>query len=344
VCRGERKDWWRRRGPKGRFWYADVDDRRIADPEEISRIHGLRIPPAWTNVRIAPLAGCKLQAVGIDTAGRIQYIYHPEFAARQQHAKYAKMVKFGDCLPRLRAITTADMRVPGLGKDKVLAVVVRLISLLYFRVGSERNVRRYRTFGVTTLRNHHLSVHPNGELTFSFVGKHHIRQRRVLVDARLAEIVSEIKAIGGSRLFQYLDDEGKAHPVTAADVNRYIRCAAGDCFSAKDMRTWGGSLHAALALAEMGAASSVTQARRNIVHAVKQVAECLGNTPAVCRSCYIHPVIFDRYMEGHTLAEYRKKAERYVRAHEAELYVEEVELLKLFRSHGSTGSSTASEE
>jgi len=217
----------------------------------------------------------------------------------------------------------------------VLAVMIRLINDLYLRLGSEESVRRYRTYGITTLRNRHLKIEPDGGLLFDFVGKHHIRQRRLIVDAQLADLMEEIKALAGSRLFQYTGEDGRVHPVKPEDINRYIKAAIGSEYSAKDFRTWHGTLLAAIELAQMGPSESETQTKKNIVQATKRVAERLGNTPTVCRGCYIHPVVFERYQQGITLAEFRHHAERTIRYHHTGHDPEELALLALFRGDES---------
>jgi DNA topoisomerase-1 len=341
VERGQRARWLRRYGTKRRgFWYEDATGRRVTDQTQLERIAALVIPPAWTHVRISPSARSRLQAIGIDTSGRVQYLYHSQYAARQQRKKYEKIERFGENLPLLRRKTNDDIALEGLPRERVLAVIVRLINDLYFRVGSESSVKRYRTYGVTTLRNRHLEIKRGGRLIFSFVGKHHIRHRRIVVDEELARLVSDIKKIGGSKLFNYLDAEGKARPITPRDVNAYIKTATTPEFSAKDFRTWGGTLLAATELAELGRAEDEKEAKRKLVKAVKRVAERLGNTPTVCRSCYIHPTVLDSYLKGVTLEEFRRRVERYIRRIQPEYETEEVALLKLLRAQ-SNGQSTA---
>ncbi|HZP81456.1 MAG TPA: hypothetical protein VFB21_07455 [Chthonomonadaceae bacterium] len=333
IERGARARWWRRRGSKrGGFWYVDAQGARITDEAQLERIRQLAIPPAWKHVRISPSRHSPLQAVGVDTCQRVQYRYREEFAARRQQAKYAKIERFGERLPALREMANAHIGLDGLPKEKTLAVVLRLINDLYFRVGSEESVSRYRTYGITTLRNRHLEILPDGSLLFRFVGKHHIQHRRLLVDAELAAVMREIKALRGSRLFQYLDENGRPHPVTPQDVNRYIKAAAGPEFSAKDFRTWGGTLLAAVTLAERGKPEDEKQAKNNILQAIRQVAERLGNTPTVCRNCYIHPVVFERYRQGITLEDFRRKAERAIRRCQPAYEPEELALLKLFHA------------
>ncbi|MBD0326710.1 MAG: DNA topoisomerase IB, partial [Pyrinomonadaceae bacterium] len=310
IERGRRARWWRRRGTKGRgFWYEDALGQRITREEDMERIASLVIPPAWTHVRISPSARSSLQAIGLDASGRVQYLYHPQFAARQQRRKFEKIERFGERLPALRRKTNEDIAQSRLSRERVLAVVVRLINDLYFRVGSEESVERYRTYGITTLRNRHLEIKRGGRLIFTFVGKHHIRHRRIVVDEELATLMGDIKKIGGSKLFNYIDEDGIVRPIKPRDVNDYIKAAAGPEFSAKDFRTWGGTLLAAIELAEEGKAEDERQAKRKLVQAVRRVAERLGNTPTVCRNCYIHPAVLDSYLAGQTLKEFRRKVE-----------------------------------
>jgi DNA topoisomerase I len=342
IERGGRARWWRRRGSKQKgFRYEDTQGRVITDPSELSRICSLAIPPAWKHVRIAPRARSRLQAVGLDTAGRIQYKYHPAFILRQQRKKYEKIERFGHHLPGLRRQTNEHMALDGLPRERVLAVVIRLINDLYFRVGSEASVKRYRTYGVTTLRNRHLEIKAGGRLIFNFVGKHYVRHRRIIVDEEMAVILKDLKALGGAKLFEYVGEDGQVRAITPRDVNEYIKVATGPAFSAKDFRTWGGTLMAAIQLAEMGAVRDEKTARRNIAQAVKRVAEHLGNTPAVCRNCYIHPAVFDHYVRGETLEEFRPRRERYIRRLEMEYGPEERALLKLFgaKAFGDNNSS-----
>jgi DNA topoisomerase-1 len=336
VERGARARWWRRRGSKQRgFFYQDHKGQRIKDDAHLERIRSLVLPPAWVHVRISPSARSHLQAVGIDTAGRIQYRYHPQFAADRQMKKYKKIERFGESLPSLRRITNEHVALEGFPRERVLAIVIRLINDLYFRIGSEASVKRYRTYGVTTFRNRHLDIKRGGRLIFSFVGKHHIRHRSIIVDEELATAMRDLKALGGPKLFEYVDEDGRVRPITPRDVNEYIKAASGAEFSAKDFRTWGGTLLAAMHLAEMGKPEDQKQSKHNITQAAKRVAEHLGNTPNVCRSCYIHPVVFERYAEGLTLEEFRPKAERFIRRLQPEYEPEETALLKLLGARAS---------
>ncbi|MFL6212018.1 MAG: DNA topoisomerase IB [Pyrinomonadaceae bacterium] len=334
VMRGRRAKWWRRCGTKRRgFWYEDARGRRITDEAALERIKALVIPPAWREVRIAPGAHSRLQAIGVDAGGRVQRIYHPTFAAKQQRLKYEKIVRFGEQLGALRRRTNEDIARVDLAKERVLAVIIRLINDLYFRVGSEPSVKRYRTYGVTTLRNRHLTIKRGGRLVFNFVGKHHIRHRRILVDEELATLMRDIQKLGGAKLFHYYDEEQrKALPIRPRDVNEYIKAATAPEFSAKDFRTWGGTLLAAVELAELGRPEDEKQAQHNIVRALKRVAEHLGNTPTVCRSSYIHPRVLESYCAGTTLEEFRPRRERRIGRQQPEYLPEERALLKLLQA------------
>ena len=335
ATRDRRARWWRRLGSKARgFRYETADGRPVKDEAALERIKSLAIPPAWSEVRISPSPRGHLQAVGLDKMGRVQRIYHPSFVARRSRRKYEKIERFGEALPRLRRKTNEDLAGVGLGKERVLAAVVRLISDLYFRVGSEESVRRYRTYGVTTLRNRHLEIKRGGRLVFKFTGKHHIKHRRLLVDEELAALVRDIKSLNGSKLFQYVGEDGRARAVGARDVNEYIKAAAGAEFSAKDFRTWGGTLLAAVELAEIGCCEDARRAKKNVVAAVKRVAEHLGNTPTVCRSCYIHPAVLEAYERGTSIEEFRpRRTRRLIHHQQPEYSVEELALLKFLRAH-----------
>jgi DNA topoisomerase-1 len=304
----------------------------VRDEAELERIRALAIPPAWSEVRIAPSPRSRLQAIGVDGAERVQRIYNPSFVAARARRKYEKIERFGTLLPALRRKTNEDIAREGLGKERVLAVVVRLINDLYFRIGSETSVKRYRTYGVTTLRNRHLEIERGGRLVFKFTGKHHVKHRRILVDEELAALVGEIKSIGGSKLFNYIGDDGRARPITPRDVNDYIKAATSGEFSAKDFRTWGGTLLAATEFAEIGCCEDKQQSKRNIVAAVKHVAAHLGNTPAVCRECYIHPSVIEAYVKGKTIEEFRPLRARRIQRQQPEYTVEELALLKLLRA------------
>lgn len=333
VTRDRRARWWRRAGSKSRgFRYETADGKPVEDEAALERIKSLVIPPAWREVRISPSPRSALQAIGVDKMGRAQRIYHTSFVAKRARRKYEKIERFGEALPRLRRKTNEDIAREGLCKERVLAVVVRLINDLYFRVGSEESVKRYRTYGVTTLRNRHIEIKPRGRLEFKFTGKHHIKHRRILVDEELASLVRDIKSIRGAKLFKYVGEDGRVRAVTPRDVNEYIKSATSHEFSAKDFRTWGGTLLAASELAEIGCCEDERGAKKNVVAAVRRVAEHLGNTPSVCRSCYIHPKVLEEYMRGRSIEEFRPRRARRISRSQPDYTVEEVALLKLLRA------------
>lgn len=338
IERGRRAKWWRRKGSmKSGFYYVDSEGKKIINEQHLERIRSLVIPPAWRHVRISPNVGSRLQVVGMDTTGRVQYLYHSRFCAQQQKKKYAKIEKFGEHLPKLRQITNEHIALDGFPREKVLAVMLRLINSLYIRVGTEKSARHYKTYGITTLQNKHFEIGKNGKLIFDFVGKSHIKHRKVLVDEELAAVMRELKELGGVRkLFHYLDDDGKPRPVKPSEINAYLKEATAPEFSAKDFRTWGGTLLAAIELAELGKPEDEKMFKRNIVRAVKKVAEHLGNTPTVCRGSYIHPTVLKAYEKGMTIDEYRPRNARRIRRIEAEYEPEERALLRLLQSNGHT--------
>ena len=331
VEKGRRAKWWRRRGAcKSGFKYFDPTGKPIADESALERIRSLVIPPAWKLVRISPQSGSRIQAVGVDTTGRVQYLYHSKFAESQQRKKFAKIERFGSVLPQFRKITNEHLSLEGFPRDKVLAIMMRLINSLYFRVGSEKSVRRYKTFGITTLQNRHLTIDRRGRLIFEFVGKSHIKHRKIMVDKDLARVMAELKALGPARkLFHYVSEDGSLRPVKPSDVNAYLKAATGPEFSSKDFRTWGGTLLAALDLAELGPAEEERERKRRLVRAIKHVAEHLGNTPSVCRSSYIHPKVINAYCAGKTIAEFEPRRSRQIRMSQAEWEPGERALLEL---------------
>lgn len=332
IEKGKRAKWIRRKGGKSKgFHYIDKNGKTITDEKTLERIKSLVIPPAWKYVRISPAASSSLQAVGMDTTGRIQYLYHPKFSEKQQQKKFAKIEKFGEFLPKLRQTTNEHLALEGFPREKVLAVMTRLINSLYIRVGTEKSVKNYKTYGITTLQNRHLEIGKKGELVFSFVGKHHIKHRKVLVDEELANLMKDLKTLGKARkLFHYLDENGNPRAITPTDINNYLKTATSPEFSAKDFRTWGGTLLAALELAEIGNCEDEKNLKKNILKAVKSVADQLGNTPTVCRSSYIHPKVIESYEAGITIDEFVPRKKRKISKYQEE--AEEKALMKLFKT------------
>ena len=331
---GKRAKWLQRKGTKAKnVKYSTTSGERITDENQLTRIKSLVIPPAWKFVRINPSASGKIQAIGIDKTGRIQYIYHSKFAEKQQRKKFAKIEKFGEFLPNLRKVTNEHLALEGFPREKVLAIMTRLINSLYIRVGTEKSVKHYKTYGITTLQNRHLEIGKNGELVFSFVGKHHIKHRKVLVDEELAALMKDLKSLGGARkLFHYLDAENQPRPIKPNDINQYLKTATAPEYSAKDFRTWGGTLLAAIELAEIGGCDDEKVLKKNILKAVKKVSEQLGNTPTVCRGSYIHPTVIKSYEKGVTLEEFTEKKKRRIKRVNSEYEPEERALMKLFQN------------
>ena len=326
-----RKGGWRREGSKRRFRYVDSRGKAITDEAKLARIEALVIPPAWKGVWISPRAGAKLQATGVDAAGRRQYLYHPEFRAQQEQAKYDKLIRFAEALPELRAAMAEHMERDTYDRLRVSAIAVRLITQTWFRPGSERYVRESRTYGVTTLTRRHIAVRGK-RITFSFRGKHKVLVRTALVDSELAAAVRELLELpGGRRVFRY-EEDGTISNLHSRRLNDYIREYLGEEFSAKDFRTWGGTLLAGIALAERGVSESETEAKRNVASVMRAVAERLGNTPAVTRASYVSPAVVEQYLDGRTIEDFRPRHLRIVSARDIGLDLEEQALLSLLRS------------
>ena len=326
-----RKGGWRRKGSRGRFHYLDARGNRITDEDKLERIRSLVIPPAWKDVWISPSPTAKLQATGIDAAGRKQYLYHSKFREQREQAKFEKLIRFGERLPDLRAAMAEHMDHETLDRERVSAVAARLINQGWFRVGSERYARESQTFGITTLRKSHVEVRGH-RIRFDFRAKHGAAVKTTVVDDELADTISELLALpGGRRLFRY-EWEGSYCALTGARLNDYVREYLGDDFTAKDFRTWGGTLIAAIAFAEHGPVEKETEAKRVAAAVMRRVGKELGNTPAVARSSYVSPAVIDQYLDGRTIEDFRPRHLRVVAARQIGLDPEEQALLSLLRS------------
>ena len=279
------------------FNYRDREGKPVTDEATLDRIARLAIPPAWTQVWISPDPKGHLQAVGRDQKGRKQYRYHDAWRQVRDSHKYDRVIAFGRALPRLRARIDADLGKRGLAREKVLAAVLRVMEITLIRVGNEEYAKTNKSFGLTTLRDRHARIGSAGAV-FEFRGKSGKMHKTGFQDRRLARIVKACQDLPGQRLFQYLDDEGQRHVVESADVNAYLREVLGEDFSAKDFRTWAGTVSAARALVIQGQCETAAEAKRNINSCVKAVAGILGNTAAVCRSAYIHPAVIEAYSAG----------------------------------------------
>jgi len=281
--------------------YLDAAGRPVRDGSVLVRVKSLAIPPAWTEVWICPDALGHLQATGRDARGRKQHRYHPRWRAVRDDAKYGRMLAFGTALPLIRARAEEDLRRPGLSRAKVLAAVVRLLEATLIRVGNEEYARDNGSFGLTTFRDRHASV-SGSTVRFRFRGKSGKVHEVGVQDRRLSRIVKKCQELPGQELFQYLDPRRRRRAVTSSDVNDYLREVTGQEFTAKDFRTWAGTVLAAWALRETDAVRTRPPSRRHVARAVESVARRLGNTVAICRKCYVHPVVVDAYLDG-TLAE-----------------------------------------
>jgi DNA topoisomerase I len=326
-----RRGGWRRKGSKGSFRYVNARGKPISDPEKIARIEALAIPPAWRDVWISPRPRAKLQATGIDRAGRRQYLYHPQFRARQEQEKFDSLVRFAERLPELRKAMSEHMSREPFDPEWTCALAVRLINHGWFRVGTDRHARRTKTFGITTLRKTHVSVR-GSRITFRYRSKHRSWVRAAVVDAELADAIKELLALpGGRRLFRYRYEDALCS-LTGARLNQYIGEHLGEEFTAKDFRTWGGTLLAAIAFAEHGPPESEAEARRVVMGVMRAVGERLGNTPAVARSSYVSPAVVEQYLDGRTIKDFRPRHLRVVGARDSGLDPEERALLALLRS------------
>jgi DNA topoisomerase-1 len=321
-----------RRTRAGRgFSYIGTDGQRITDRRRIERIKALAIPPAWTDVWISPTRRGHIQATGRDARGRKQYRYHPRWHDKRDEVKFGRMLAFASALPEIRARTEADLRRQGLPREKVLAAVVRLLEKTMMRVGNDEYARDNESYGLTTLQDEHAEV-SSRRVVFRFKGKSGREHETTLDDPRLARIVGRCQELPGQELLQYLDEDGEVRDVDSTDVNAYLREITGEPFTAKDFRTWAGTVLACMALQEFEAFTSDAEAKKNVVAAVKRVAERLGNTPAVCRSSYIHPQILDSYLDGTMLETLRRRAAKELAEHGDDLEPAEAAALGLLQA------------
>ena len=319
----------RKRSGKG-FSFVDAHGKALRDAETIHRIKQLVIPPAWTGVWICPDPKGHIQVTGRDARGRKQYRYHPRFREVREETKYARMLSFAQALPSIRVRIDKDLSRRGLHHDRVLATVVRLLEVTLIRVGNEEYARKNGSFGLTTMRTRHVDVHAS-TIKFHFRGKSGVEHTVKVADRRLAKIVARCHDLPGEVLFQYQGDDGKRKLVEAAEVNEYLRKISGSDFTAKDFRTWAGTVLAAHALRELSSFDSEASAKKNIVAAVKSVSKRLGNTPTVCRKCYVHPEIFDSYLDGALVQTLTTRAEEKIKEELHPLSSEEAAVLVLLR-------------
>jgi DNA topoisomerase-1 len=319
----------RRRQGKG-FAYVALDGTPIKDKADLRRIRTLAIPPAWTEVWICPNPLGHIQATGRDARGRKQYRYHARWRQTRDETKYGRMIAFAKLLPRIRRRVARDLRRRGLPREKVLATVVRLLETTLIRVGNEEYAKENQSFGLTTMRTRHVRV-KGSKLSFRFKGKSGREHVLDVTDVHLARIVRQCRDLPGQELFQYVDEEGIARTVGSDDVNEYLRDVSGQDFTAKDFRTWAGTVLASQALREIEAFDTEAQAKQNVVRAIEAVAKRLGNTRAVCRKCYVHPAIIDAYVDGTMLQTLKRRAEREMKESLHGLRAEEAAVLGILQ-------------
>jgi DNA topoisomerase I len=320
-----------RRVRSGRgFRYLDARGARLLDPTHLERIRHLAIPPAWTNVWISPVADGHVQATGRDARGRKQYRYHARWREVRDENKYARTAAFAEALPRIRAAVARALSTPSLTRDKVIATVVWLLEATHIRVGNEEYARQNESFGLTTLRETHVDVH-GATVRFHFRGKSGVEHEVDVRDRRVARVVQRCLGLPGELLFRCVGEDGTPHAIESSDVNAYLHALVGTEFSAKDFRTWAGTVLAAQALREEAPAETASALKRNVTAAIKRVARSLGNTPAVCRRCYVHPAVLQAYSTGQLVVALSPSARAPRSATPHDLTAEEAAVLALIR-------------
>ena len=324
------------RTPNG-FGYRRPDGSKVADEETLTRIRKLAIPPAYEEVWICCRPNGHLQAVGRDARGRKQYRYHPRWREVRDESKYGKLLVFGKVLPAIRKRVDEDLSRRGLPREKVLAAIVRLLETTLMRVGNEEYAKTNKSFGLTTLRNRHVKIDGASRIQLDFRGKRGTEYHIDLRSKRLAAIVRRCQELPGQELFQYLDEDGAARTIASQDVNDYLRDVTGEDITAKDFRTWAATNLAALALRELSEFDTQTSAKKHVLQAVEAVAKMLGNTPTICRKCYIHPPIFDGYLDGSLKRGLKRRAEAKLKSRASGLKAEEATVMA-FLSRTLAGS------
>ena len=286
-----------RKRTRSGFRYLDTAGNPLKDPTQIARIKSLAIPPGWTDVWICPNKNGHLQATGRDSRGRKQYRYHNNWREVRDEAKYERMIGFAMQLPTIRARLEEDIRRPGLSREKVIATIIRLLDVTMIRIGNEEYAQANKSFGLTTLRNRHVTI-DGAAIEFNFKGKSGIAHTIRITEPRLARIVRRMRELPGQELFQYVDSESARHSIGSADVNEYLKSLTGENYTAKDFRTWSGTVQTVIALKALGPSETVTEAKKKIREAIEVAAKKLGNTPTICRKCYVHPAVLEAYASG----------------------------------------------
>lgn len=320
------------RKPKGGdFEYFDTEGKPIRDETRLLRIRRLAIPPAYKEVWISPSPNGHIQATGRDARGRKQYRYHEHWREARDENKYDRMLVFGKVLPKIRRRVKKDLALRGLPRNKVLATVVQLLERTFIRIGNEEYARENKSFGLTTMRTRHVEVEW-AKLSFSFFGKSGVKHEVDVSDRRLAKIIRKLQDLPGQEIFQFVDEDGEVRNLTSQDVNDYLRQISGEDFTAKDFRTWAGTVLAAMALNGQEAFENKTQAKKNIKDAVAAVAKILGNTPAVCRKCYVHPAVLETYLDGGVIDGLKQKTEEALSENLDDLRSEEAAVMSFLQA------------
>jgi DNA topoisomerase I len=324
------------------FSYIGLDGKPIRDPQELKRIRALAIPPAWTHVWICPKPNGHIQATGRDAKGRKQYRYHPRWREVRDETKYHRMIAFGEALPAIRKRVKQELARPGgLSREKVLAAVISLLDVTSIRVGNEEYARANRSYGLTTLRNRHVAI-SGSNIRFHFRGKGGKEHQVTIRNKRLAHIVKDCQELPGHELFQYVGDDQQPATIESADVNDYLRQISGQDFTAKDFRTWTGTVATVGAFEQLGEPETETQAKKNVNQAIEAAANQLGNTKAICRKCYVHPGIIDTYLAGTLLdALHHYETENNASEKEPEgLHPDEQKVLQFLKDHFAEANSS----
>src|SRR5205809_2505328 len=325
----------RRKGDE--FEYLDQKGKPIRDEQRLLRIKRLAIPPAWSDVWICPSPNGHIQATGRDARRRKQYRYHERWREIRDENKYDRLVNFGKALPKIRRRLKKDLALSSLPREKVLATIVQLLERSLIRVGNEEYARENKSFGLTTLQDRHVDV-KGSKLRFRFRGKSGRLHEVDVTDRRIARIISKLQDLPGQSLFQYVDDGGSVHEITSQDVNEYLREVTGEDFTAKDFRTWAGTVLATIALSAAGAFETRKQAKANLKQAIGAVAKILGNTPAICRQCYIHPAVLEAYLNGNAINGFKPNTQEEFEKQGIDLASAQAALLKFLQSSSSEKS------
>jgi DNA topoisomerase I len=319
------------RKPKGKdFEYFDTDGKLIRDETRLLRVRRLAIPPAYESVWICPSPNGHIQATARDARGRKQYRYHERWREARDENKYDRMLVFGQALPKIRRQMNKDMGLSGLPRNKVLATVVHLLGRTFIRIGNEEYARENKSFGLTTMQNRHVDV-KGAKLSFSFRGKSGVKHEIDVSDRRLANIIRKLQDLPGQDIFQYEDEAGEVRNVTSQDVNDYLHEMTGEEFTAKDFRTWAGTVLTAMALNAQGPGEDTAQSKKNIKTAITAVAKILGNTPTICRKCYVHPVVLESYLDGDMIEGLKQKTEEALSENLEELRAEEAAVMSFIQ-------------